>query len=112
MKSPWITMKEAADELGVSTSTIRRLIDEGAFHAIRIGRQIRILDKERLVPPKKSLTVQELSRWWRVSESTIQRLLAQGLLPARRIRCSLRFPSPALMEFEDRQRIRTPPPRP
>lgn len=36
------TVKEAAEVLGVSPATIRRLIDRGKLPAIRVGRSVRI----------------------------------------------------------------------
>ena len=36
------TQQQAADELQVSVTTIRRLIDTGEIRAIKIGRQIRV----------------------------------------------------------------------
>lgn len=40
------TVKEIADALGVSTKTVRRLIDAGELHAIRVGRQLRISEED------------------------------------------------------------------
>lgn len=37
-----ITVQEAADQLGVDSSTVRRLIDAGEVGAIRVGRVLRV----------------------------------------------------------------------
>ena len=44
-ESPWATMKtrrEVADVLGVSLSTVQRLIRKGEIEYLRVGGQIRI----------------------------------------------------------------------
>jgi excisionase family DNA binding protein len=42
----WLSTTEAADELGVTTRTVYRLIDDGALCAHRIGRVIRVMATE------------------------------------------------------------------
>lgn len=39
---PFITINEAADLLGVSSSTVRRCIEDGRLAAFRLGRVIRV----------------------------------------------------------------------
>jgi excisionase family DNA binding protein len=40
------SINEIADALGVSTKTVRRLIDASELHASRIGRQLRISEED------------------------------------------------------------------
>ena len=41
-----LTRPEVGDRLGVSLSTVRRLIASGDLRAFNIGRQVRILESE------------------------------------------------------------------
>jgi excisionase family DNA binding protein len=41
-----LSVDDIADDLGVSTKTIRRLIDDGELRAYRIGRALRVSEDE------------------------------------------------------------------
>ena len=42
----WLSTKEAAEQLGITTMTIYRLIDEGQLPAYKFGRVIRLKETE------------------------------------------------------------------
>ncbi len=46
MSTTFLTVQEAAQRLRVSTRTIRRWIQQGDLPAIKIGKTVRILEKE------------------------------------------------------------------
>jgi excisionase family DNA binding protein len=87
IRNPAYTTKEAADRLGVSFSTVRRLMKTGEFKFFRVGNSVRIASSEvdRFF---NMVTLKEASGILGVHEITIRRLIKSGKLPSFRIgRC-------------------------
>jgi excisionase family DNA binding protein len=55
--SPLMTIAEAATALRVSTKTVRRLLDRGELHRVRVGRlvRIRVEDIEQYIRDRTSI---------------------------------------------------------
>ena len=111
--SPFLTIAEVAQELGTSTSTVRRLCAEGRLLAIHVGAQVRVSrasvsrDEDlrrspRLpgLPARLSLTMEELTARWRVSALTIRRVIAVGELCVTRIGRTPRIPIETIGKYE------------
>jgi excisionase family DNA binding protein len=47
----WVTKTEAADRLGISRETFRRMLIDGQLRTVRVGRRdvVRITDIERII---------------------------------------------------------------
>ena len=46
LRVKWMSSNEAAERLGVTTATLYRFIDEGRLPAYRMGRVIRLKERE------------------------------------------------------------------
>jgi excisionase family DNA binding protein len=42
----WLSTKEAAERLGITSRTLYRLIDEGQIDAYQMGRVLRVMEKD------------------------------------------------------------------
>ena len=51
----WLTTRELAEELGLSPTTVRRLLEEGRIKGVRLG------------------------HWWRIPREELDRVLRDGL---------------------------------
>ena len=51
----WLTTRELAEELGLSPTTVRRLLEEGRIKGVRLG------------------------HWWRIPREELDRILRDGL---------------------------------
>ena len=51
----WLTTGELAEELGLSATTVRRLLEEGQVKGVRLG------------------------HWWRIPREELDRILREGL---------------------------------
>jgi excisionase family DNA binding protein len=47
----WVTQKVAAERLGVTTPTVRRMIADGDLPTVRVGRRrvVRVVDLDRII---------------------------------------------------------------
>ncbi len=75
----WMTTDEAAEDPGVSRSTVRRWIKEQRLSGNRIGKRWLVLR-----PAEADLTVKEAAQLLRAHPDTVRRWLAEGRLPGHR----------------------------
>ena len=75
----WMTTDEAAQNLGVSRSTVRRWLKEHRLSGNRIGKRWLVLR-----PTDADLTVKEAAQLLRAHPDTVRRWLAEGRLPGYR----------------------------
>ena len=89
----FLTVKEAAERLRVSPSTIYRLVELGRLKRYPIGWRLRFrrTEVERLMEEKELLTVKEAAELLLVHTSTIHRVVREGRLKAHHIGGHLRF---------------------
>lgn len=88
----WLTPAEAAQVIGQSPSTVRRLILEGGLRTLWLTPTLRRVAAEGLVEPSgpmvpedvEELQTAELAELWQVHLVTVQRLARDGQLSARR----------------------------
>jgi excisionase family DNA binding protein len=87
---PTLTVAECATSAGVCTMTVYRLVHAGDVDAIRIGRQLRVLEDSwdkylQAVPGRPALTVAECASSARVSRRTVYRLIHAGTVEATQV---------------------------
>lgn len=86
-----LTIRAAAEKLGVSTQTVRNYIDRGILPATLTGpddgRLVRIDPKslDQLLAPEGSLTVQQVAEQLNVSPNTVWSWIREGKLTPHRL---------------------------
>ena len=77
-----LTVKQAAERLQVSPSTIYYLVKRGRLKHYPLGRlRFTRTDIEQLMAEEKGyLTVKEVAEWLRVTPSTVHKMVKQGRL--------------------------------
>lgn len=83
----WMTTDEAAQNLGVSRSTVRRWLKEQRLSGNRIGKRWLVLR-----PTNTDLTVKEAAQLLRAHPDTVRRWLVEGRLPGHRAGRQWRVP--------------------
>jgi excisionase family DNA binding protein len=85
-ENEWLSLKEVAKRLGLTTNTIYKLCHTGELRAARVGRQWRIRrsDVEALAPDEQ-VSISEAASILGISNSTVYRFIEDGKLPAIRV---------------------------
>ncbi len=88
-----LTVKQAAERLQVSPSTIYYLVKRGRLKRYPLGGlRFTRTDIEQLMAEEKGyLSVKEVAEWLRVTPKTIRRMVKQGRLKVYHIGKQLRF---------------------
>ena len=90
----WMTTDEAAKNLGVSRSTIRRWLKAQRLAGNRIGKRWLVQG-----PTNGDLTTKEAARLLRAHPDTVRRWLAEGKLPGYRVGKQWRIPQAKVIEL-------------
>jgi excisionase family DNA binding protein len=92
-KEELLTVKQAAERLQLSPSTIYYLVKRGRLKRYPLGRlRFTRTDIEQLMAEEKGyLTVKEVAEWLRVAPSTVHKMVKQGRLKVYHVGKQLRF---------------------
>ena len=81
-----LTVREAASQLGVSSSTVYRLISNGAISAVRVSDQVVRVRRQSVIdyldPVGPELTVSQVAAILKISKSHVYSLVRQRRLRA------------------------------
>lgn len=95
-----LTVSETEERLGVSRSTVYRLIGDGHLHRVKVGSGTRITETSVLgVIRQDLLTVQQVAEYLNASRSTIYRLVREGALRRAQTGGKVRISEDSLMEY-------------